>query len=104
MAYFRNISEQLRLEKAVSAKPAASVAGGGFAAPEAGTPAAAGAAADLYSLALVACALLGARVQGLDGGEPAVQVSLPLGVSFELEDDQALVAALERALRRDPRE
>ncbi len=84
----------------------ARVAGGGgaasFAAPEIGTAAetAAGTAADVYSLALVACVLLGARVQGAEQAAPAV--SLPLGVRFELEDDQALVAALARALARDP--
>lgn len=88
--------------------PEARVAGGGgaasFAAPEIGTPleAAAGTAADLYSLALVACVLLGARVHGAEGSAP--RVSLPLGISFELEDDRALVAILEAALRRDPRE
>ena len=88
--------------------PEARVAGGGgaasFAAPEIGTPleAAAGTASDLYSLALIACVLLGARVHGAEG--PAPRVSLPLGISFELEDDRALVETLERALRRDPRE
>jgi len=86
----------------------ARIAGGGgaaaFAAPEIGTAAeaAAGAGSDVYSLALVACVLLGARVHGAES--PAPRVSLPLGVSFELEDDQALVQILQRALCRDPGE
>ncbi len=56
--------------------------------------------ADLYSLALITCLGLGATV-GF-GDSPVVQ--LPLGVSFELENDEALRLALERSLRRRPEE
>ncbi len=54
--------------------------------------------ADLYSLALTTCNLLGATV-GF-GDAPVVQ--LPLAVSFELENDEALRQALERSLRQRP--
>ncbi|HEX9944608.1 MAG TPA: hypothetical protein VGG03_21575 [Thermoanaerobaculia bacterium] len=56
--------------------------------------------ADLYSLALTACHVLGATV---GFGEPPV-VQLPLAVSFELENDEALRQGLERALRPRPGE
>jgi Protein kinase domain len=56
--------------------------------------------ADIYSLALVACAAIGATV---GFGDPPV-VQLPLAVSFELENDEALRQALERSLRRNPAE
>jgi serine/threonine protein kinase len=56
--------------------------------------------ADLYSLALVTCHALGATV-GF-GASPVVQ--LPLSVSFELANDEALRQALERALRQRPEE
>jgi serine/threonine protein kinase len=56
--------------------------------------------ADLYSLALITCLGLGATV-GF-GDSPVVQ--LPLGVSFELENDEALRVALERSLRHRPEE
>lgn len=56
--------------------------------------------ADIYSLALVACAAIGATV---GFGDPPV-VQLPLAVSFELENDEALRQALERSLRRNPGE
>jgi serine/threonine protein kinase len=56
--------------------------------------------ADLYSLALMTCLGLGATV-GF-GDSPVVQ--LPLGVSFELENDEALRLALERSMRRRPEE
>jgi serine/threonine protein kinase len=56
--------------------------------------------ADLYSLALIACHTLGATV-GF-GDSPVVQ--LPLSVSFELANDEALRQALERALRQGPEE
>jgi serine/threonine protein kinase len=56
--------------------------------------------ADLYSLALVTCHALGATV-GF-GDSPVVQ--LPLSVSFELANDEALRQALERALRQRPEE
>ena len=56
--------------------------------------------ADLYSLALTTCHALGATV-GF-GDSPVVQ--LPLAVSFDLENDEALRQALERSLRRNPAE
>jgi serine/threonine protein kinase len=56
--------------------------------------------ADLYSLALIACHALGATV-GF-GESPVVQ--LPLAVSFELANDEALRQALEGALRQRPEE
>lgn len=56
--------------------------------------------ADLYSLALTTCQCLGATV-GFD--DPPV-VQLPLAVSFELENDEALRQGLERSLRQRPGE
>ncbi len=69
-----------------------------FRAPEVAAGAEADARADLYSLALTACHALGATV-GF-GDSPVVQ--LPLAVSFELENDEALRQALERSLRQRP--
>jgi eukaryotic-like serine/threonine-protein kinase len=79
----------------------------GFAAPELTHPEAAAVsgapgAADLFSLALVACRLFEARLSGSDPRSP--QVVLPLGVTFELEDDQILQRELSRALRFRPDE
>lgn len=71
-----------------------------FQAPELAAGGAVDARADLYSLALVTCQALGATV-GF-GDSPVVQ--LPLAVSFELENDEALRQALERALRQNPAE
>ncbi len=56
--------------------------------------------ADLYSLAVITCLGLGATVG--PGDSPVVQ--LPLAVSFELENDEALRQALEGALRQRPEE
>lgn len=56
--------------------------------------------ADLYSLAVTACHALGATI-GF-GDSPVVQ--LPLSVSFDLENDEALRQGLERALRQRPEE
>jgi serine/threonine-protein kinase len=56
--------------------------------------------ADLYSLAVTTCHALGATI-GF-GDSPVVQ--LPLSVSFDLENDEALRQALERALRQRPEE
>ncbi len=79
----------------------------GYAAPELGRPQDLGKdawRADLFSLALVACRLLEARLEE-SGKEPqAPAVTLPLGVSFELEDDQVLQEVLERSLRHRPEE
>jgi serine/threonine protein kinase len=69
-----------------------------FRAPEVAAGGEADARADLYSLALTACNALGATV-GF-GDAPVVQ--LPLAVSFELENDEALRQALERSLRQRP--
>ena len=71
-----------------------------FHAPEVTAGAPADPRADLYSLALVTCTALGATV-GF-GDSPVVQ--LPLAVSFELENDEALRQALERSLRKNPAE
>jgi serine/threonine protein kinase len=69
-----------------------------FRAPEVAAGGEADSRADLYSLALTACHALGATV-GF-GDAPVVQ--LPLAVSFELENDEALRQALERSLRQGP--
>jgi serine/threonine protein kinase len=69
-----------------------------FRAPEVTAGGEADARADLYSLALTTCHALGATV-GF-GDAPVVQ--LPLAVSFELENDEALRQALERSLRQRP--
>jgi serine/threonine-protein kinase len=78
-----------------------------FQAPEVTTGTAAAASsgnaesrADVYSLALITCHALGATL-GF-GNSPVVQ--LPLSVSFELANDEALRQALERALRQRPAE
>src|SRR3954451_24131093 len=69
-----------------------------FRAPEVAAGGEADSRADLYSLALTTCNALGATV-GF-GDAPVVQ--LPLAVSFELENDEALRQALERSLRQRP--
>ncbi len=69
-----------------------------FRAPEVAAGGDADVRADLYSLALTTCTALGATV-GF-GDAPVVQ--LPLAVSFELENDEALRQALERSLRQAP--
>jgi serine/threonine-protein kinase len=69
-----------------------------FRAPEVTAGGEADSRADLYSLALTTCTALGATV-GF-GDAPVVQ--LPLAVSFELENDEALRQALERSLRQGP--
>ncbi|PYQ56025.1 MAG: hypothetical protein DMF53_26850 [Acidobacteria bacterium] len=69
-----------------------------FRAPEVAAGGEADSRADLYSLALTTCTALGATV-GF-GDAPVVQ--LPLAVSFELENDEALRQALERSLRQGP--
>jgi serine/threonine-protein kinase len=69
-----------------------------YQAPEVAAGGEAGSRADVYSLALVICHALGATV-GF-GDSPVVQ--LPLSVSFELENDEALRQALERSLRQRP--
>ncbi|HEY4565552.1 MAG TPA: protein kinase, partial [Thermoanaerobaculia bacterium] len=69
-----------------------------FRAPEVAAGGDADVRADLYSLALTTCNALGATV-GF-GDAPVVQ--LPLAVSFELENDEALRQALERSLRQGP--
>jgi serine/threonine protein kinase len=76
-----------------------------YAAPEVGRPEVLELApwrADLFSLALIACRLLEARLDANPDDLHALQVTLPLGVTFELEDDQILKEVLERALRRRP--
>ena len=55
---------------------------------------------DVYSFARIACRLLDIGIQSDSRGEP--ELSLPLGVSFELEDAEALRQALVRSLRRSP--
>jgi hypothetical protein len=57
---------------------------------------------DVRSLAVATCRLLGAAVR--DPGSPAPRVKIPLGVSFELEDAEALRRVLERCLRQDAEE
>src|SRR3954447_7697399 len=69
-----------------------------FRAPEVAAGGDADVRADLYSLALTTCNALGATA-GF-GDAPVVQ--LPLAVSFELENDEALRRALERSLRQGP--
>jgi serine/threonine protein kinase len=95
----------LGLGTAVFRPRGAEAAAGGenarFQAPEvaAGT-ATADSRADLYSLAVTTCHALGATI-GF-GDSPVVQ--LPLSVSFDLENDEALRQGLERALRQRPEE
>ncbi|HVS00818.1 MAG TPA: hypothetical protein VMW27_29635 [Thermoanaerobaculia bacterium] len=57
--------------------------------------------ADLYSLARIACQMIGATVAGTPE-EPTVQMPLPL--SFELDNAEALRQTLERCLRLHPAE
>jgi serine/threonine protein kinase len=71
-----------------------------FHAPELAAGGAADWRADLYSLALTTCQCLGATV---GFGEPPI-VQLPLAVSFDLENDEALRQGLERSLRQRPGE
>jgi len=54
---------------------------------------------DFRSLAALACRLLGATVRA--PASPAPEVKLPLAVSFEIEDAEALRRLLERCLRRE---
>jgi serine/threonine protein kinase len=83
------------------AEAAAGVENARFQAPEVAAGAAtADGRADLYSLAVTTCHALGATI-GF-GDSPVVQ--LPLSVSFDLENDEALRQALERALRQRPEE
>ncbi len=55
---------------------------------------------DVYSFARIVCHLLDVGVYYDPQGEP--ELSLPLGVSFELEDAEALRQALARSLRKSP--
>lgn len=71
-----------------------------YGAPELAEPGPADWRADIYSLALVACTAIGATV---GFGDPPV-VQMPLAVSFELENDEALRQALEHSLLRNPGE
>jgi hypothetical protein len=71
-----------------------------FQAPEMASGGPGDSRSDLYSLALTTCHALGATI-GF-GESPVVQ--LPLAVSFDLENDEALRQALERALRKNPAE
>jgi serine/threonine protein kinase len=73
---------------------------GRYRAPELAEPGPADWRADIFSLALTACTALGATV----GFDESPVVQLPLAVSFELENDEALRQALERSLRRQPGE
>jgi len=57
---------------------------------------------DIYSLGLVAVALLHGETTLLDGAAPAV--TLPASATADLPDAEALRSALERSLSRDPRE
>ena len=56
--------------------------------------------ADLYSFACTTCQVLGAAVG--PGESPVVQ--LPFALSLELDNSEALLQTLERALRRNPAE
>lgn len=69
-------------------------------APETLAGGASDARSDVYSFARIACRLLDIGIQSDSRGEP--ELSLPLGVSFELEDAEALRQALVRSLRRSP--
>jgi len=81
-----------------------------FRAPELALPAAARETmpdwhADCYALALTACYALGATVAiGEDSGAPVQTVQMPLALSFELANDEALRQILERCLRQSPHE
>jgi len=56
--------------------------------------------ADIYSFAYTACQVLGAAIG--PGESPVVQ--LPFALSLELDNSEALLQTLERALRRNPAE
>jgi serine/threonine protein kinase/tetratricopeptide (TPR) repeat protein len=58
--------------------------------------------ADLYSLAVTACQTLGATIVFGDAGGPTVQ--MPLALSFDLANDEALRRILEGCLRQNPAE
>ncbi len=82
-------------------RPVAAGGADGFAAPEVRQrPLGCDARADLWSLARIACDLLGVRVDGAGEDEP--RLSFPLALRFELEDADGLDRALAEALRRDP--
>jgi|HubBroStandDraft_3_1064219.scaffolds.fasta_scaffold00532_6 hypothetical protein len=87
-----------------SAEPlAASGEAARFQAPEIGRPGnGAGWQADLYSLAVAACQVLGATIVFGDAGGPGVQ--MPLALTFDLANDEALRRVLEACLRQDPAE
>lgn len=80
--------------------PIAGMPGAEGAAPEVLAGGAADSRSDVYSFARIACRLLDVGIQDDPRGEP--ELSLPLGVSFELEDAEALRQALARSLRRSP--
>ena len=81
-----------------------------FRAPELALPAAARETmpdwhADCYGLAQTACYALGITVAAGDvAGVPTQMVQMPLALSFELANDEALRQILERCLRQSPRE
>ena len=81
-----------------------------FRAPELALPAAARETmpdwhADCYGLAQTACYALGITVAAGDvAGMPTQTVQMPLALSFELANDEALRQILERCLRQSPRE
>jgi hypothetical protein len=85
-------------------EPWAESAGARFRAPEVARPAATMPdwRADCYSLALTACNALGATVAFGEPAGPIVQ--MPLALSFELANDEALRQILERCLRQAPGE
>jgi hypothetical protein len=91
-------------------EPLPDAANARFRAPELALPAAARETmpdwhADCYALALTACYALGATVAvGEDSGAPVQTVQMPLALSFELANDEALRQILERCLRQSPRE
>lgn len=80
--------------------PIAGMPGAEGAAPEVLAGGAGDSRSDVYSFARIACRLLDIGIQTDPRGEP--ELSLPLGVSFELEDAEALRQALVRSLRRSP--
>lgn len=80
--------------------PISGMPGSEGAAPETLAGGAVDSRSDIYSFARIACRLLDIGIQHDSRGEPVL--SLPLGVSFELEDAEALRQALVRSLRRSP--
>ncbi len=80
--------------------PIGGMPGSDGAAPEVLAGGAADSRSDVYSFARITCRLLDIGTQTDPRGEP--ELSLPLGVSFELEDAEALRQALARSLRRSP--